>query len=137
MKRQRHQNDIEPEREPLRCHQCRRTDGGIAHRESMERDHGRPRGLGVPPVRERDPVVDGMRADLWVAVEGTVVARELVPDDFPSGDRIVPPEQPLTLWKHWGEPAIHWYAGGHVTPFRRFAVFAAGADHVRRLGILA
>jgi pimeloyl-ACP methyl ester carboxylesterase len=51
------------------------------------------------------------------------------------GDRIVPPEHALALAEHWKRPAIHWFGGSHVTPFRRAAVFAAGARHVRRLGI--
>ncbi len=31
-----------------------------------------------------------------------------------SADRVVPPEQPLRLAKHWGRP-IEWYQGGHLT----------------------
>jgi pimeloyl-ACP methyl ester carboxylesterase len=53
------------------------------------------------------------------------------------GDRIVPPEHALSLWRHWGRPGIHWYGGSHVTPFRRAAVFAAGARHLRRLAIVS
>ena len=30
------------------------------------------------------------------------------------GDRMAPPEQALTLWRHWDEPEICWYAGNHV-----------------------
>lgn len=52
------------------------------------------------------------------------------------GDRIVPPEQPYALWRHWGEPAIHWYSGSHVAPFRRPEILAAGARHLASLGIL-
>jgi hypothetical protein len=52
------------------------------------------------------------------------------------GDRIVGPDQPLALWKHWRTPTIHWYGGSHVTAFRRAAVFAAGVDHMRRLGLI-
>ena len=52
------------------------------------------------------------------------------------GDRIVPPEQPTALWRHWDEPAIHWYSGSHVAPFQRRMLFDAGVAHVRRLGIL-
>ena len=52
------------------------------------------------------------------------------------GDRIVPPEHPHALWKHWGEPAIHWYSGSHIAPFRRREILAAGAHHLERLGIL-
>ncbi len=29
-------------------------------------------------------------------------------------DRVVKPEHPRALWRHWGEPEIHWYSGGHV-----------------------
>ena len=50
------------------------------------------------------------------------------------GDRVVDPEQPLQLWKHWGRPPIHWYDGSHVTPFRRPSIFAAGARHLQRVG---
>lgn len=52
------------------------------------------------------------------------------------GDRIVPPEHPQALWRHWGEPAIHWFSGSHLAPFGRDAIVAAGAAHLRRLGIL-
>ena len=29
-------------------------------------------------------------------------------------DRVVHPDQPRALWRHWDEPAIHWFSGGHV-----------------------
>jgi pimeloyl-ACP methyl ester carboxylesterase len=29
-------------------------------------------------------------------------------------DRIVHPDQPRALWRHWEEPEIHWFSGGHV-----------------------
>lgn len=32
-----------------------------------------------------------------------------------SADQIVPPEQPLALWRHWDEPAMYWYAGSHIS----------------------
>jgi hypothetical protein len=50
------------------------------------------------------------------------------------GDRVVPPEHPHALWRHWGEPAIHWYSGGHMTPFGRSAIARAVADHLRVVG---
>jgi hypothetical protein len=31
-----------------------------------------------------------------------------------SADRVVPPDQPLRLSRHWGRP-IEWYQGGHLT----------------------
>lgn len=29
-------------------------------------------------------------------------------------DRVVQPDQPRALWRHWGCPEIHWFSGGHV-----------------------
>ena len=52
------------------------------------------------------------------------------------GDRIVPPEHPHALWRHWGEPRIHWFSGSHLAPFGRERIIAAAADHLTRLGIL-
>ena len=37
-----------------------------------------------------------------------------------SADRLVPADQPRDLWRHWGEPRIEWYPGGHIT-FRAHA----------------
>jgi hypothetical protein len=52
------------------------------------------------------------------------------------GDRIVPPEQPYALWRHWRGADIYWFSGSHFAPFRRPAILAAGARHLRKLGIL-
>lgn len=52
------------------------------------------------------------------------------------GDRIVPPEHPHALWRHWGEPNIYWFGGGHLGQFDRAGMFRAAADHVARLGII-
>jgi hypothetical protein len=52
------------------------------------------------------------------------------------GDRVVPPEHPEALWRHWGEPAIHWYSGSHLAPFGRRGVSEAIAAHLRGLRIL-
>ncbi|MBW2315667.1 MAG: alpha/beta hydrolase [Deltaproteobacteria bacterium] len=32
-----------------------------------------------------------------------------------TADRLVPPDQVADLWRHWGEPRIHWYHGAHMT----------------------
>ncbi|MBI3783766.1 MAG: alpha/beta hydrolase family protein [Deltaproteobacteria bacterium] len=45
------------------------------------------------------------------------------------GDRIVPPDHPHQLWKHWGKSKIHWFAGSHLAPFRRSALQAAILEH--------
>lgn len=52
------------------------------------------------------------------------------------GDRVVPPEHPHALWRHWGEPSIHWFSGSHVAPFRRQRIVAVIDEHLRKLGIL-
>lgn len=46
------------------------------------------------------------------------------------GDQIVPPEHPHALWRHWGEPAIHWFSGSHLAPFRRRDLAARIVAHV-------
>jgi len=64
------------------------------------------------------------------------VPRERVLIIAGRGDRIVPPEHPHALWRHWGEPAIHWFSGSHLAPFGRDRIVAAGVAHLRRLSIL-
>jgi len=51
-----------------------------------------------------------------------------------KGDRITPPDQAERLWKHWGEPAIHWFAGGHLAQVGRAEALRAIR---RRLDALA
>lgn len=52
------------------------------------------------------------------------------------GDRIVPPEHPHALWRHWGEPRIHWFSGSHLAPFGRAGVVREVERHLHRLAIL-
>jgi hypothetical protein len=52
------------------------------------------------------------------------------------GDRVVPPEHPHALWKHWGEPRIHWFSGSHLAPFGRAGVVREVERHLHRLGVL-
>ncbi len=52
------------------------------------------------------------------------------------GDRIVPPEHPYALWRHWDEPAIHWFSGSHLAPFGRRGIAETVLAHLRGLGIL-
>lgn len=46
------------------------------------------------------------------------------------GDRIVPPDHPHQLWKHWDEPNIHWFGGSHLAPFRRSTLQARILAHL-------
>jgi len=48
------------------------------------------------------------------------------------GDQIVPPEHPHALWQHWGEPAIYWFSGSHLAPFRRGLLVARILEHLER-----
>jgi Serine aminopeptidase, S33 len=52
------------------------------------------------------------------------------------GDQIVPPEHPQALWRHWGEPAIHWFSGSHLAPFGRRGVCDAITAHLGACGVL-
>jgi hypothetical protein len=53
-----------------------------------------------------------------------------------SGDRFVPPAQPHALWLHWGRPAIHWFSGGHLTPFGRSRIVERVARHLEALDLV-
>jgi pimeloyl-ACP methyl ester carboxylesterase len=53
------------------------------------------------------------------------------------GDRVVPPEHPYALWRHWGEPSIHWFRGSHLAPFGRRGIIEAVAAHFGRIGIVS
>ncbi|MEN8184177.1 MAG: hypothetical protein ABFS46_16750 [Myxococcota bacterium] len=46
-------------------------------------------------------------------------------------DRIVPPEQPHALWKHWDEPPVHWFPGTHLVWLDRGAVRERIESHLR------
>ncbi|MBY0400839.1 hypothetical protein K2X89_11120, partial [Myxococcota bacterium] len=51
-------------------------------------------------------------------------------------DRLVTPDQVRDLWRHWGEPEIVWYQGGHVTFRLERAVFAAIDRTLRANGVV-
>lgn len=52
------------------------------------------------------------------------------------GDRIVPPEHPAALARHWGEPHLHWFSGSHLAPFGRDRIVRTVAHHLQRIGVL-
>ena len=53
------------------------------------------------------------------------------------GDRICPPAHATALWRHWGEPRIHWYPGGHLAQFRRGVALREVRNLLRDAGLLA
>ena len=46
-----------------------------------------------------------------------------------------PTSQAVALWRHWGEPPLRWYHGGHVSMFWAKGVQAAIDDHLRSAGL--
>ncbi len=64
------------------------------------------------------------------------VPRERVMIVAGRGDRIVPPEHPAALSRHWGEPRIHWFSGSHLAPFGRARVARAILRHLESIAIL-
>jgi hypothetical protein len=58
---------------------------------------------------------DPLRHRPKVAPEGRLILAGL-------SDRICTPDQVETLWRHWEEPAIHWFPGSHLAPFGRRAL---------------
>jgi hypothetical protein len=46
-----------------------------------------------------------------------------------------PGSQAVALWRHWDEPALHWYHGGHVSMFWAKGVQAAITTHLQTVGL--
>jgi alpha-beta hydrolase superfamily lysophospholipase len=83
--------------------------------------------------------LDEMRASFWLhspLAHPLRTPRERVLIVSGRGDQIVPAAHSQALWTHWGEPTIHWFAGGHVAPFGRSAVVGAITRHLQRIDIL-
>lgn len=47
-----------------------------------------------------------------------------------EGDRITPPDQARALWQHWGQPAMHWFPGGHLAQVGRGDAFRRIRQHL-------
>lgn len=52
-----------------------------------------------------------------------------------TGDQIVPPAQPLALWRHWDEPECLWYQGSHMSVRRESSVAAFINDALTASGL--
>lgn len=48
-----------------------------------------------------------------------------------------PTGQAVALWRHWDQPTLHWYHGGHVSLFWARGVQAAIDDQLRTIGLVA
>jgi pimeloyl-ACP methyl ester carboxylesterase len=53
------------------------------------------------------------------------------------GDRITPPEQARALWRHWGEPDLHWFPGGHLAQVGRGDGFRALRRKLTELDLIS
>jgi hypothetical protein len=49
-------------------------------------------------------------------------------------DRVTTPQHTLALWRHWGEPSVVWYPGGHIGHFWAGDVRAFVDGALSRLG---
>jgi hypothetical protein len=99
----------------------------------FERSRRRRAGTAPPYSRDELRATYRVHSPLTYALR---VPRERVLIVAGRGDRIVPPEHPHALWRHWGEPRIHWFSGSHLAPFGRERIVATVADHLAQLGIL-
>lgn len=52
-----------------------------------------------------------------------------------TADQMVPAEQPLQLWEHWGQPSIHWYHGSHLSVRHEPAVGPFVENALRETGL--
>jgi pimeloyl-ACP methyl ester carboxylesterase len=83
--------------------------------------------------------LEALRA--FFRVHAPLARRPLVPHDrrliiAAVGDRICPPPHAEALWRHWGQPRLHWYPGGHLAQFRRGVALREVRRLLRDAGIL-
>jgi dienelactone hydrolase len=99
----------------------------------------------APPLHLRDAEEEGIDQDRTHEIMGVVsplVLEPKVPTERRSifaavSDRFVPADQPRDLWRHWGEPRIEWYQGGHVTFRAHAGVRRLVVDGLREAGLVA
>ncbi len=106
--------------------------GDLAWRFFMRSRHHRQ---GLPPAFSRDELRTAFRVHSPLA-HSPRTPRERLAIVAGRGDRIVPREHPHALWEHWGHPPIHWFAGGHLSPFGRGRIIDFVAERLRVLDIL-
>lgn len=85
-------------------------------------------GLDLDRVRDVMRVVSPLTLTPRVPLEGRMIFGA-------TADRLVTPDNVRDLWRHWEEPEIVWYDGGHVT-FRGEKDVWAGVDRtIREAGL--
>ncbi|MES1946332.1 hypothetical protein C84B14_03261 [Salinisphaera sp. C84B14] len=53
-----------------------------------------------------------------------------------TADQLVAPDQPLRLWRHWDEPAMHWYHGSHLSVRREAELLPFVENALARHGLI-
>lgn len=86
-------------------------------------------GYSLDDAREVLRVVSPLALEPKVPKEGRMLFGAVA-------DRLVTPDQVRDLWRHWGEPEIVWYQGGHVTFRLERSVFAGIDRTLRRVGLI-
>lgn len=80
-------------------------------------------GLDLETIEQAWAAVDPLRLTPLVPRDGLLILAGAL-------DRIVPPEQPRALWRHWGEPRILWFAGTHMSSLDRARVRMVVEEHL-------
>lgn len=78
------------------------------HATSRMRTRAREHGLGMEKLHDLYRVVSPLSWPSMVPPDRIFMYAGL-------GDRMSTPGQAHRLWRHWGEPRIFWYEGGHLT----------------------
>ncbi len=99
------------------------------HSHDSQQNEMRAQGLTPELLREVLRVVSPLVLEPKVAPEGRAIFAGVV-------DRLVPPEHVRALHRHWGEPPIVWYQGGHVTFMREPQVRACVETTLRSSGLI-
>jgi hypothetical protein len=94
------------------------------HAVPHELAQARRRGFSLDHAREVLTVVSPLSFEPRVAKANRMIFGAVA-------DRLVTPDQVRDLWRHWDEPEIVWYQGGHVT-FRVERGVYAGIDRTLR-----
>lgn len=78
------------------------------HAASHQARYARALGYDFDRVSEVLRVISPLALAPRVPIEGRLLFAA-------TADRLVPPEQAVDLWRHWEQPELVWYQGGHVS----------------------
>jgi hypothetical protein len=99
------------------------------HAASHQMRYAEYKGFDLDRVREVLRVVSPLVLKPRVPFEGRMIFGA-------TADRLVTPDHVRDLWRHWDEPEIVWYDGGHVTFRTERSVWAAVDRTLRENGLV-